>query len=178
MNALQDLIDDYECVYHGYYLGDDEEIDSVVTACADRLEEARAAHGTGSADVAFPALALVLMHGHVMWHSAPGLADRVAVALRAVAADGVRAACGHPGHPSDQGLDIEQLECFPTALELIGDPATEDVSWDQLTQRSGRADSGELSPAEAESRWRCPRALAEFAAAAAEAVRPSGPVDS
>ncbi|MGW2330153.1 hypothetical protein ACWC5C_30970 [Streptomyces sp. NPDC001700] len=178
MNALQDLIDDYECVFHGFYLGDDEELDAVVTACVDRLEEARAAHGGGSAEVAFPVLGLVLMYGNEMCHSAPEVADRAAAALRAVAADGAWAACGHPGHPSDQGLDIEQLECFPTALELIGDPAAEDVSWDQLTKRSGRADAGELSSAEAESRWRCPRALAEFAAAAAEAIRPSGPVDS
>jgi len=179
MNEVQDLIDDYECVYQGYYLGDDEEIDAVVTTCVDRLEEARGTHGsgtgtgTGSADVAFPALGLVLMYGHVMHHSAPEVADRTAAALRAVAADGAQAPCDHPGHPSDEGLDIGQLESFPTALELIGDPAAEDVSWDQLAKRSGRADSGELSPAEVESRWRCPRALAGFASAAAEAIRPT-----
>ena len=177
MNELQGLIDDYECIHHGYYLGDDEEIDAVVTACVDRLEEARAAHGTGSAEVAFPALGLVLMYGHVMWHSAPGIADRTAAALRAVAADGAQAPCDHPGHPSDEGLDIEQLEGFPTALELIGDPASEDVSWDELAERSGGSDSGELSPAEVESRWRCPRALAGFASAAAEAIRPAARAD-
>ncbi|RNG28303.1 hypothetical protein [Streptomyces botrytidirepellens] len=187
MNELQDLIDDYECVYQGYYLGDDEEIDAVVTACVDRLEEARGAHGTdsgsgsgsgsGSADVAFPALGLVLMYGHVMHHSAPEVADRTATALRAVAADGAQAPCDHAGHPSDEGLVFGQLEGFPTALELIGDPATEDVSWDELAIRSCGADSAELSPAEAESRWRCPRSLAGFASAAAEAIRPTRPAD-
>lgn len=175
MNEVQDLIDDYECIYQGYYLGDDEEIDAVVTTCVDRLEEARGTHGTGTADVAFPALGLVLMYGHVMHHSAPEVADRTAAALRAVAADGAQAPCDHPGHPSDEGLGIGQLEGFPTALELIGDPATEDVSWDELADRSGdAAGSGDLSPAEVESRWRCPRALAGFASAAAEAIRPTG----
>ncbi|MFI0814412.1 hypothetical protein ACH4TX_08230 [Streptomyces sp. NPDC021098] len=178
MNELQDLIDDYECVYQGYYLGDDDEIDAVVTGCVDRLEAARATHGTGSAEVAFPALGLVLMYGHVEWHSAAEVADRTAAALRAVAADGAEAPCDHPGHPSDAGLDIGQLEGFPTALELIGDPAAEDVSWDELAGRSGADDSGELSPAEVESRWRCPRALAGFASAAAEAIRPARPADA
>ncbi|MGR3934763.1 hypothetical protein [Streptomyces sp. BRA346] len=65
-------------------------------------------------------------------------------------------------------------EGFPAALELIGDPAAEDVSWDELAIRScGADDSGDLSPAEAESRWRCPRSLAGFASAAAEAIRPT-----
>jgi hypothetical protein len=139
----------------------------------DRLGEARAAHGAGSAEAAFQALGLVLMYGHVLWHSAPGVADRTAAALRAVAADGAQAPCDHPGHPSDEGLGIGQLEGFPTALELIGDPAGEDVSWDELAGRSGGSDAGELSPAEVESRWRCPRALAGFASAAAEAIRPA-----
>lgn len=178
MNELRDLIDDYECIYQGYYLGEDDEIDAVVTSCVDRLEEARATHGTDSAEVAFPALGLVLMYGHVEWHAAPEVADRTAAALRAVAADGGRATCDHPGHPSDAGLDIGQLEGFPTALELIGDPASEDVSWDELALRSaGADDSGELSPAEVESRWRCPRAVAGFASAAAEAIRPARPAD-
>ncbi|MFI0775128.1 hypothetical protein [Streptomyces sp. NPDC021212] len=173
---MHDLIDDYECIYQGYYLGDDDEIDAVVTACVDRLEEARAAHGTGSAEVAFPALGLVLMYGHVEWRAAPEVADRTAAALRAVAADGHRAACDHPGHPSDAGLGFGPLGGFPTVLELIGDPASEDVSWDELTLRSaGVDDSGELSPAEVESRWRCPRSIAGFASAAAEAIRPARP---
>lgn len=174
---VRDLIEDWDSIYQGYYLGEEEEIDAVVTQCVDRLEEARATHGVDSADVAFPALGLVLMYGHVEWHSAPEVADRTAAALRAVAADGARAACGHPGHPSDEGLGIGALEGFPTALELIGDPASEDVSWDELAERSGGTGPGDLSPAEVEARWRCPRAIAGFASAAADAIRPARPAD-
>ncbi|MFF7656842.1 hypothetical protein ACFZCY_44845 [Streptomyces sp. NPDC007983] len=173
---VRDLIDDWDSIYQGYYLGDEEEIDAVVTRCADRLEEARATHGAGSPEVAFPALGLVLMYGHVMWHSAPGVADRAAAALRAVAADGAGAPCDHAGHPSDQGLGIGPLEAFPTALELFGDPGSEDVSWDELHQWPG-PDGDELPLSELEAHWRCPRTLAGFASAAAEAIRPASPAD-
>ncbi|MBR7673795.1 hypothetical protein KDA82_12360, partial [Streptomyces daliensis] len=75
------LIDAWESVRHGYYPGDQEDIDAVVLDCVDRLDRERARRSPDADRVAFLTFGLVLMYGYLAWEPGPGVGDRAVAAL-------------------------------------------------------------------------------------------------
>ncbi|WP_406861688.1 hypothetical protein ABZO31_14885 [Streptomyces sp. HUAS MG47] len=153
MNVIADageLIDDWESIYQGYFLG---EHDETLLDCAERLDSARAAPPADDPDVtAFYTLGLVWTYAHAATEADPDVARRVVAAL-STAGGAAPAACDHDAHPCDDDLDTH-LESFEVVLSLL---AGRDAgyTWQDLDGGAG---------------WRCPRNVAGFARAAAAAI--------
>ncbi|MFG2329674.1 hypothetical protein ACGFMM_08605 [Streptomyces sp. NPDC048604] len=143
-----DLIDDWESIYQGYFLG---EHDETLLECVERLDAARAARPGDPHVTAFYTLGLVWTYAHAATDADPDVARRVVAALSAAAAE-APAACEHAGHPCDDDLDTH-LESFVVVLALL--TGSDDYTWDDLDAGSG---------------WRCPRNLAGYARSAADTI--------
>ncbi|WP_413804449.1 hypothetical protein [Streptomyces sp. OE57] len=153
-----ELINDWESIWQGYFLG---EHDETLLECVERLNGARAARPRDPDVTAFYTLGLAWTHGHAMYDADPEVARRVVAALSAAASDPavVQAACHHAAHPCDDDLSAH-LESFEMLLSLLAGGS--DYTWEDLDAKGGDPDPG--------SGWRCPRNVAGFALAAAEAI--------
>ena len=149
-----DLIDDWESIYQGYFLG---EHDETLLECAERLDAARAARPRDPDVTAFYTLGLVWTYCHAAQDAEPGTAQRIVTVLSAGALDPavVEAACSHAGHPCDDDLDTH-LESFEIALSLLAGGG------DDVGYTWGDLDGG--------TAWHCPHNVAGFARAAADAI--------
>ncbi|MFH9084840.1 hypothetical protein [Streptomyces sp. NPDC017673] len=157
-----ELIDDWESIWQGYFLG---EHDETVLECVERLDRARAARPYDPDVTAFYTLGLVWTHGHAMYDAEPGVARRVVAALSAVASDSAaaRAACDHARHPCDGDL-YTLLESFETLLSLLAGDS--DYTWEDMDTTGGDPAPG--------SGWRCPRNVAGLARTAAGEIERYG----
>ncbi|MBG7697313.1 hypothetical protein HCJ76_04175 [Streptomyces sp. MC1] len=146
-----ELIDDWESIWQGYFLG---EHDETLLDCVERLDRARSARPYDPDVTAFYTLGLVWTHGHAMHDAEPEVARRVVAALSAVASDPAlaQAACDHAGHPCDEDL-YTHLESFEMLLSLLA--GSSDYTWEDMDTKGGDPDPG--------SGWRCPRNVAGFA---------------
>lgn len=149
-----EMIDDWESIWQGYFLG---EHDETLLECVERLEAARAARPRDPDVTAFYTLGLVWTHGHAVFEADPEVARRVVAALSTAASDPAvtQAACPHSSHPCDDTLH-PHLESFEALLSLLS--GASDYMWEDLDANGEDPDP--------ESSWRCPRNVAGFALAA------------
>ncbi|WP_328429213.1 hypothetical protein [Streptomyces sp. NBC_00443] len=137
-----DLIDTWDEIRQGYYLGDAPE---AVLDCARNLE---ASVRAGSPDTALWTLGLVLTGPYVIYARPDAAAEaRVLEAMGAVEQALGGATCAHDEHPCDDMALDDELDSLRDVLDMLARP-----EWDA-----------------ARDIWACPRNLVGFARAFADA---------
>ncbi|MFJ3926225.1 hypothetical protein [Streptomyces sp. NPDC090022] len=158
ISDADEVIQDWESIYQGYFLG---EHDETLLQCVERLDGARAARTRDPDASAFYTFGLVWTYAHASYDAEPEAARRVVAALSAAAADPAlgQVACPHSGHPCDNDLDTH-LESFEVVLSLLAGES--DYTWADLDETGADPHPG--------SHWRCPHNVAGFARSAADAI--------
>ncbi|MGW1607888.1 hypothetical protein ACWCQZ_00500 [Streptomyces sp. NPDC002285] len=149
-----ELIDTWDEIRQGYYLGDAPE---AVLDCARNLV---ASVRAGSPDTALWTLGLVLIGPYVIYARPDAAAEaRVLKAMDAVEQALGGTTCAHDEHPCDDMPLDDELDNLRDVLEMLAhvDPRPDAESEDLFEHRMTR----EI--------WTCPRNLAGFARAFADA---------
>ncbi|MEV5146171.1 hypothetical protein [Streptomyces sp. NPDC052727] len=156
------LIDEWDEIRHGYYLGD---APGTVLECAKNLEASVAA---GGPDTALWTLGLVLIGPYVIDARPDAVAEaRVLEAMGAVERALGQAACAHEAHPCDDMPLDAGLDNFRWVLEMLAHPERDAAHEAALADEENWPDE-EGAQSWYEGRmtreiWACPRNLAGFA---------------
>lgn len=162
----EELLEDWEDLRQGYYLGDKDE---AVLDCVRHLD----ADTTGE-QALFWTLGLALLSPYVVWgHPGPGVEAAVVEALAKVERALGAYTCERDRHPHEDGLEA-QLKLLPRVLTALSNPGEAELD-DLAVAKAGRSKPAapEGQRAELLSHWACPRNVAGFARAIMAHVDPA-----
>ncbi|WP_369269646.1 hypothetical protein AB5J55_05945 [Streptomyces sp. R11] len=163
------MIDTWDEIRQGYYLGDAPE---AVLDCATNLE---ASVRADSPDTALWTLGLVLIGPYVIYARPDAAAEaRVLRAMGAVEQALGGATCAHDEHPCDDMPLDDELDNIRHVLEMLAHPERDTATPDEAEPAHDEFSPDDESDNWFEHRmtreiWACPRNLAGFARAFADA---------